>query len=172
MRAEKIYRKNPKALVEKERDDDLDVVFSRFEITGSQVWVGWQHEYLNAEWIGNESITNDVKAQAIATKQYRLIQAKQLFWLFWPPWHLFMVVTFQYLIPPSMRFEWERVLKKSVFFLFCFASPNARSWFWTVKWPRWQPLGLTWYWCFCWTFPLRNLVTFLVILQGTGNSSS
>jgi len=45
----KIYRKNPVALVEKERDDDLDVVFSRFEITGSQVWVGWQHEYLNAE---------------------------------------------------------------------------------------------------------------------------
>lgn len=46
---EKNYRKNPEALVEKERDDDLDVVFSRFEITGSQVWVGWQHEYLNAE---------------------------------------------------------------------------------------------------------------------------
>lgn len=48
MRA-KIYRKISEALVEKERDIDRDVVFSNFEITGSQVWVGWQHEYLNAE---------------------------------------------------------------------------------------------------------------------------
>jgi len=46
---EKIYRKNPEALVDKERENDHDVVFSRFEITGGQVWVGWQHEYLNAE---------------------------------------------------------------------------------------------------------------------------
>lgn len=71
--------------MKKGRDIDRDVVFSNFEITGSQVWVGWQHEYLNAEWIGNEWITNDVKAQAIATKQYRLISGQTIILAFLAP---------------------------------------------------------------------------------------